>query len=408
MESPSYVFLSNYINHHQIPFCNAMYRLTEGRFTFVQTQPMEEERVQMGWNAMVEQPYLKRYDQDPEMCKKLVLEADILIFGGVDDESYIQERLALGKPIMRYCERMYKTGQWRAISPRGLWKKFQDHTRYRNAPVYVLCAGGYVADDFRIVHAYPDKMFVWGYFPEIKPQDVDNLLQSKGYQAGEEKIPYLLWTGRMIDWKHPELAVETAKYLRDKGIRFHLDMVGGGAMEQEIAERIREYGLEDLVSMPGFKKPEEVRTYMEQADIYLFTSDRKEGWGAVANEAMNSACALVADHMIGAAPYLVEHGRNGFLYRDGDKEMLFSLVEELIGSPEKRCELGRKAYETVVKVWNASNAAQKLTELGEKLLQDPDFGKKSEKPGRGEKLMPCMRAPVIREKRMFAYLTKKD
>ena len=34
---------------------------------------------------------------------------------------------------------------------------------------------------------------------------------------------------------------------------------------------------------------------MEQADIYLFTSDRNEGWGAVANEAMNSACAMVAD-----------------------------------------------------------------------------------------------------------------
>ena len=32
---------------------------------------------------------------------------------------------------------------------------------------------------------------------------------------------------------------------------------------------------------------------MEKADIFLFTSDRREGWGAVANEAMNSACALV-------------------------------------------------------------------------------------------------------------------
>ena len=39
-------FVSNYINHHQIPFCDSMYRLLEGAFTFVQTERMErsEER----------------------------------------------------------------------------------------------------------------------------------------------------------------------------------------------------------------------------------------------------------------------------------------------------------------------------------------------------------------------------
>ena len=43
-------FVSNYINHHQIPFCNAMYRLLDGAFFFIQTEPMEAERGQMGWN----------------------------------------------------------------------------------------------------------------------------------------------------------------------------------------------------------------------------------------------------------------------------------------------------------------------------------------------------------------------
>ena len=38
------VFVSNYINHHQIPFCNAMFRLLEGRFLFIQTEVMEEEQ----------------------------------------------------------------------------------------------------------------------------------------------------------------------------------------------------------------------------------------------------------------------------------------------------------------------------------------------------------------------------
>ena len=53
---------------------------------------------------------------------------------------------------------------------------------------------------------------------------------------------------------------------------------------------------------------------MERADIYLATSDRQEGWGAVINEAMNSGCAVVADHMMGAVPYLISHEENGMIY----------------------------------------------------------------------------------------------
>ena len=36
-------FVSNYINHHQIPFCDALYRRLGEDFTFIQTEPMEEE-----------------------------------------------------------------------------------------------------------------------------------------------------------------------------------------------------------------------------------------------------------------------------------------------------------------------------------------------------------------------------
>ena len=52
------VFVSNYFNHHQLSFCDALYELLEGSFCFLQTQPMEEERVKMGWQAE-ERPYVR-------------------------------------------------------------------------------------------------------------------------------------------------------------------------------------------------------------------------------------------------------------------------------------------------------------------------------------------------------------
>lgn len=190
-------FVSNYINHHQIPFCNAMNRLLEGGFTFVETEPMEDERVRMGWHEEERPGYVRRYYEEPRACRELILDQDMVLFGGTDEESYIKERLEAGKPVIRISERLYKEGQWKAVSPRGLWKKYHDHTRYRKGPVWLLCAGAYVASDFHIIRSYPGKMYCWGYFPETKTYDVDMLLRQKGY--GEEKIPYLLWAARMME-----------------------------------------------------------------------------------------------------------------------------------------------------------------------------------------------------------------
>ena len=364
-----------------------MYRLLGDDFGFVQTEAMEEERVRMGWQPIEENAYLHLYYEKPEECKKLIEEADIVFFGGTDDESYIAERLRQRKRVIRYSERLYKEAQWKAISPRGLLKKYQDHTRYRKDNVYMLCSGAYVPSDFSLVKAYPDKLLRWGYFPETKQYDVDALMENK-------KKGHILWAARFIDWKHPELALQTAKWLKDNGYDFHMDIIGGGELEEWVQSLLKEYQLEDYVALLGYKTPTEVRKYMESADIYLITSDRKEGWGAVANEAMNSGCAVVGNHMVGAVPFLIQHGKNGMVYKDGDKEELFRAVGQLLKDRVLCREMGREAIRTITEEWNAENAALRLVEFcknGEKSL--PISG-------------PCSKAPVISERKMYSYLTQ--
>ena len=58
---------------------------------------------------------------------------------------------------------------------------------------------------------------------------------------------------------------------------------------------------------------------MEKSEIFLFTSDKGEGWGAVLNESMNSACAVVASHAIGSVPFLLKDGENPSLSVARDK-----------------------------------------------------------------------------------------
>lgn len=407
-------FVSNYINHHQIPFCNAMCKETEGEFFFIQTEPMEQERVQMGWQEQERPDYVHRYYEEEDWCRRMIQECDVVLFGGCDDERYIEERLQSGKMIIRISERLYKTGQWKAVSPRGLIKKHKDHTRYRKAPVYLLCAGAYVASDFQIVRAYPGKKFCWGYFPETKEYDVENLMQNKGYVCQDgRKIPYILWAGRMIDWKHPERALETAKYLKQKGLKFRLDMIGGGVLEEEVKAKIAADNLEDYVYLPGFRTPAQVREMMEQANIFLMTSDRQEGWGAVANEAMNSGCAFVASNLPGAVPYLVRQGYNGYMYQDGDQQMLNTILERLVKDRDQCRVLGRRAYRTITETWNAENAAASLMQLIGRLMGRDVDGQKGmtvstgghQKAGTASvkrrilEIAPCVPAPLFSEYR---------
>ena len=393
---PKITIVSNYINHHQIPLSNALYERLGSRFSFVQTERMEKDRVEMGWGAEVRSiPYLKLYYEDAEGCAALMMDSDIVIFGGVEDESYIKPRLKAGKIVIRASERLYREGQWKSISPRGRKKKYEDHTQYAAGPVYLLCHGAYVASDFAIVKAYPNKKYMWGYFPEVNPYALDELFARKRHQdaQGRDQVR-ILWAGRFLKLKHPEYAVKAARGLKAEGIPFRLDMVGGGVQEDELKTMVRKYGLSDEVVFHGFRPPKEVRRFMEEANLFLFTSDYMEGWGAVLNEAMNSACAVVAGHGIGAVPFLLKHGRNGMVYKTGHFREFYAQVRQLCLDSALRERLGEGAYETMISEWNPQEAANRLYAFCRGLLEG-----KTVVQAHG----PLSPAPLIAPRKGYAY-----
>lgn len=356
------VFVSNYMNHHQMPVSRELHGLCQkqgGSYIFVQTQPMERERVAMGWGeSLIGGDFVRNYWEDEKGCQQSIDGADAVIFGGCEEEHYIEHRLQAGKPVWRYSEPLYKTGRYKFVSPRGLRKKYHDHTRYRKGRVYLLCAGAYVAGDFRLVGAYGGKRFRYGYFPAFREQDLETLMDEKD-QASPGQLR-LLWAARMIDWKHPGTALQVAAGLRDQGVDFRLDMIGDGTLFQETREQAKALGLLEQVAFLGYCNPEKTREYMERAHIFLATSDRQEGWGAVVNEAMNSGCALIAGKGMGAAPYLIRHGENGYLFDHSRPRQAVELALELAGDEALRRRLGRAAYETVRTLWNPRVAAERL------------------------------------------------
>lgn len=380
-------FFSNFLNHHQLPFCLAMDNMTKGNFTFVATTPVPAERLNLGYHNMNNQYsfVLRAYDS-PEnalTAQVLAMNSDVVIIGSAP-ENYVKERIWQRKLTFRYSERIYRRGLWKVFSPRRMKAMLLDHSKYWNHPVYMLCASAYASFDYSLTGSYLNKTFKWGYFPEVKQQDVNALIERK--RTNDKLV--LLWVARLIELKHPEAAIHLAERLKKNGFEFEMRIIGNGEMEPQLKIWIKEKKLEDCVHMLGAMSPEAVRDHMEAADIFLFTSDFNEGWGAVLNESMNSACAVVASHAIGSVPFLMQDGENGFIYRNGDMDGMYSRVVKLIEHPELRELMGRKAYYTLADMWNADVAAERFLALTQALLD----GKPQDLFEEG----PCSKARILK------------
>ena len=380
----TFTFVSNYINHHQIPLCDALYRQLGTDFTFIQTMPMERERVEMGWSVNVEEiPYVECLYEKEYDCLKKIIESDVVLFGWTGREDIVEPRLLSGKTTLRVSERLYREGQWKVVSPRGLMAKYREHIRYRRQNVCMLCAGAYTASDFHLIGAYPDKLFKWGYFTKLRTYTEEELAALKPQNG----VLHLVWAGRFIPLKHPEYVVRLAKALRDKGFAYKMHMLGDGELEPVIRREVEDAGLMDSFQFYGYTPPERVRDVMEKCHIHLFTSNYLEGWGAVVNEGMNSGCVEVVNAQVGAAPYLIRHGVNGLVYPKDRYEKMEALVLDLFENWETRRRMGRAAYETIRDVWNAEYAAKELLRFAEGLLRGEIV------PG---KEGPLTAAPILR------------
>lgn len=390
-------FFSNFLNHHQLPFSMEMTKHLGENFCFVETEPIEQERLDMGYEDMGEKYtfVLKSYKNDE--CYRLALkkgyESDVVIIGSAP-EIFIQERLKDNKVTFRYTERILKEGLVRILDPRvsyGVWKQ---NTRYKKKNMFLLCASAYTSYDMHLFGAYPGKMYKWGYFPEVKHYNIDDLLKKKK----ENKQIFILWAGRFLKWKHPELAVGVAEKLKKNGYVFKLMLIGDGEMKEELVKEVQQKELQDVVLFKGFMSPDAVRKYMEKADIFLFTSDFNEGWGAVLNESMNSGCAVVVSHAIGSVPFLVKHGVNGMIFKSGDENNLSNLVMQLCDDEELRINLGRQAYKTLSEEWNAKNATINFLKLSNAIMKN-----KTVEISSG----PCSTAEIISQRKMYDFLRKE-
>ncbi len=367
-------FYSNFLTHHQVPFCLEMQKKLGDDFKFVSTVKIFQWRLDLGWKDL-DKEYdfvVKAYESEEMLnkAKQLALDSDIVIIGSTTDEC-IEERLKQDKITFRYRARIFifLDGFLKTIFDKEKMKLFYDrHIKYRkNKNLYLLCANAYGANDFNLLRLYKNKIYKWGYFLETNNYDIDKLIDEK---EKNEKIQ-IVWVARFIKWKHPEVVLKLAKNLKKQNYNFKIKMLGTGELEEKMKTAVKKQNLEDVIEIVGQVPSDKVKDYMEEANIFIGTSDSREGWGAVVNEAMNAGCAIVANQKMGSVPFLIKDGENGMMY--SSYKDFENKIKYLIDNKEVRRKFGKNAYKLITEKWTSKVATDNLLNLFDSIINGKEF-----------------------------------
>lgn len=184
---------------------------------------------------------------------------------------YVAEKVKAAKKIAWINTDMSKAG-YRQNYNRSYYDRYDNVVAVSDILRERLCSQGYVvADKISTIYDINDAYLIRKMAKEdvfITPSD-SSLLR-------------LATVGRMVPIKNYSLAVETAKRLKQRGIRFLWTMVGDGADRSKVEKLIRQYDLEPEISLVGLRP--NPYPYIAQCDIYVNTS-LFEGFGLTLTEA---------------------------------------------------------------------------------------------------------------------------
>lgn len=355
-------FFTNFINHHQVHVADELYKLTGYKYYFVATMDVPEVFLKSGYPDLRDKPYLiKAYESKEQWnyALELARSVDVMMNCGAPLE-FEKERLKLNKLTFEVHERWLKRGILNLLSPRLIKAQYYYHTRWYNKQFYHLNSSAFCTNDFDFLHSFKNRCFKWGYFTEVPDFNIE--------KKSTHLTTRILWVARMLPLKHPSMVVKLAKSLMAKGYDFEINMIGIGIEFNHVEQLIKQLGVGNNVHLLGNKPNKEVLGLMREHDIFLFTSDKQEGWGAVLNEAMSNGCVPVASHVIGSVPFLIENKKNGMIFKSEDDNSLLKNVEYLINNPNLRSQMSIRAYETLHNLWSPKNAALSFFNLAKSML----------------------------------------
>jgi len=182
-----------------------------------------------------------------------------------------------------------------------------------------------------------------------------------------EEVTRLLGIGRFVEKKGWGYAIEAAARLIKSGRKVHYTIVGDGALRSDVEKKIAEYGIQESVTLLGWREHEEITGLLEESHILLAPSvtardGDQEGIPNVLKEAMAMGLPVISTWHSGI-PELVEDETNGYLVPERDVEALTDRLTRVCDHPENWADMGQKARAKIDAEFDTESINNTLEEI---------------------------------------------
>ena len=96
----------------------------------------------------------------------------------------------------------------------------------------------------------------------------------------------LLFVGRLEKAKGVDRALRVARVLKERGLKFHFDLLGDGPERSFFERWTEEHNLSNHVKFHGWLPKQDLPRFYSQAHLFLLPTLASEGWPKVLSEAM--------------------------------------------------------------------------------------------------------------------------
>ena len=282
-------------------------------------------------------PALVRYLREERPAVLLSAEPDLNLvalwarrLAGVSVRTVISERIHLSNHLRDEAKR--RKWRWRFIVP--LLRRM-----YPEADRIIAVSRG-VADDLRTLVGLPPELVTTVYNPVVDSElakKAEAPIDHPWFMPGAP--PVIIAVGRLTEQKDfPTLLRAFAQVRAQRQAR--LLLLGEGELRRKLEALVRELGVDQDVSLPGFAS--NPFAYMARAAVFVLSSTY-EGLPGVLIQALACGCPVVSTDCPSGPAEILENGQYGQLVPVGDPAAMAQAILATLDAPPDRGLLQKRA-----------------------------------------------------------------
>lgn len=199
-----------------------------------------------------------------------------------------------------------------------------------------------------------EKYDEWLENEKIKPEVVvipNMIKENKNAKLSTLCNNQIISVGRLEEVKDFYTLILVFSVITKKYPKIILKIIGEGSQRKVLEELIEKCNLEKKVILTGKLTENEINNEFLKSDIFVLTS-KSESFSLVLCEAMNYGLPCVAFDVDVGPREIIQEGKNGFLIKNRNVDLMIKRLDDLLYSNSLRSSLGMNSYNAVKKYYS--------------------------------------------------------